>query len=243
MTLKCPSRALTIFVLAALLLSCDRPANTDIGPPPSDRFVTGPGVVRGKISFPGTPPVMKELKNDQCCEGAKPLKEETVVVGPDKGLANCFVWIEGIGPAAPKGEGPSIDQVFCQYIPHAVGVAVGQKLTVKSSDPIPHNVNFKGKANSQINFGMTGAGQSKRISFGKAEIMPLKCDVHPWMSSYVGVFENSYFAVTRPDGLFEIREIPEGSYKLIVWHELYGQKEQAITIGKDAVEVNFEYAR
>jgi hypothetical protein len=235
---------LTIVLSVTLVSSCDKSAAPEsAGPPPSARFVTGPGVVRGKISFDGTPPVMKELKNDNCCDGAKPLKEETVVVGPDKGLANCFIWIDGIGPAAPKGDVPTIDQVFCQYVPHVVGITIGQKLNVRSSDPIIHNVNFKGQKNSQMNFGMTTAGEQKRVAFGAAEIMPLKCDVHPWMIAYVGVFENSYFAITKSDGAFTISDMPTGTYKLILWHELYGQKEQSITIDSNKpVEVNLTYA-
>lgn len=229
---------------AALLLSCDKPGATDsVNPATAARTVTGAGIVRGKITFDGTPPTMKGIPNDNCCEGAGPLKEETVIVGADKGLANCLVWIEGIGPASPRNETPVLDQVFCQYVPHVIGLVAGQKLQVRSSDDTIHNVNFKGKKNAQLNFGMTIAGDMEQVAFGSVEIIPVQCDVHPWMIAYAGVFENSYFAVTKPDGVFEITDIPTGTYKLMLWHELYGRKEQPITVGDDRpLTVDFTYS-
>ena len=36
----------------------------------------------------------------------------------------------------------------------------------------------------------------------------VKCDVHPWMSAYVGVFSHPFFAVTGDDGKFTIAGLP-----------------------------------
>lgn len=230
--------ALVFLATCAALAGCDKPgAPVGTGPMPSERIISGPGMVRGVVQFDGTPPEMKVIANDHCVQGvSKPLKEETVVVGPDGGLANVFVWIDGLGPAAPRGESPVLDQINCQYVPHALGVTIGQPLKVRSSDPTIHNVNFKGARNPEINFGMTDANQEKTVKFGAAEFLKTRCDVHPWMLAHVGVFENSYFAVTPASGAFEISNLPVGSYTLRAWHERYGMRDMPVQITDKPLE-------
>ena len=51
------------------------------------------------------------------------------------------------------------------------------------------------------------------------------------MKAYIAVFDNPYFAVTRKDGSFDLKNVPPGTYTLVAWHELYGTSEQPVTIG------------
>jgi hypothetical protein len=60
------------------------------------------------------------------------------------------------------------------------------------------------------------------------------------MTAWVGVFDNPFFAVTQHEGSFEIKGIPSGTYKLVAWHELYGRKEQSVTIADNKpIDVSF----
>ena len=52
----------------------------------------------------------------------------------------------------------------------------------------------------------------------------LKCDIHPWMETWVYVSDNSLFAVTGADGKFSIEGVPAGSYEIEVWHPHLGKK-------------------
>jgi hypothetical protein len=62
------------------------------------------------------------------------------------------------------------------------------------------------------------------------------------MLAYVGVFENPWFAVTGDSGSFEIKNVPEGSYQLVAWHERYGRLEQEVWVWNDPpLDVRFEY--
>jgi len=45
-----------------------------------------------------------------------------------------------------------------------------------------------------------------------------KCDVHPWMFAYVGVFEHPFYAVTAKDGTFKIAGLPKGKYVVEAYH-------------------------
>ncbi len=209
-------------------------------PPPvaHSEEVHGPCAIRGRVVLIGAPPPMKEIENQPCHAGAPKLKEETVVVGNDGGLANTFVRIEGLPPTdGSKLPAATLDQVHCRYVPHAIGVCVGQNLRVRSSDDTMHNVHWDPQTNEPANFGMTRAGSEKTVSFRASEFIKVRCDVHPWMSATIGVFDNRFFAVTDSDGRFEIKDLPAGQYKLMAWHERYGEQQQEIDV-KEGVPIS-----
>jgi len=236
------SRILSHVVAVALLCGCDGSSATQT-PALSKTPVVGKTTVQGKVNFVGTAPVMETVVNTGCHAGAKPFTAETVIVNPNGTLANVFVSIEGApawdGSARPAGE---LDQINCQFVPHAVALQVGQRLDVKSGDPTLHNVHWDPRLNKPANFGMTRPGDSKSAVFTSAEIFRVRCDVHPWMSAYVGVFDNSFFALTGSDGTFKIENVPPGQYTLVAWHETYGTLKQPLNVGADGkIEQHFEY--
>jgi uncharacterized protein (DUF2141 family) len=68
--------------------------------------------------------------------------------------------------------------------------------------------------------------------FAREEIsISVKCNVHPWMRSYIAVIKNPYFAVTGRNGTFDLKDLPPGTYTLQAWHEKLGSKMQKITLG------------
>lgn len=197
-------------------------------PPESAR---GDASVSGKVTLTGTPPPVRPIDNQPCHDHAKPIVDETVLVGPAGGLQNVFVYLVG-GPSVDgAGLPPAVlDQADCRYVPHVVGVVARQPLIVKSSDPAYHNTHYTPKRNPAANFGLKQAGHQKTVSFAVPEIFHVRCDVHPWMSAYVGVFDNPLFAVTAGDGTYAIAGVPAGEYTLVTWHELYGEQREPITV-------------
>jgi hypothetical protein len=199
------------------------------------------------VSLEGPAPQMTEVANESCHAGAPKLKQETVIVGATGGLANALVYLEGAPRSATTRPAPVLDQVDCRYVPHLLGIVAGQSLVVRSSDAgTMHNVHLTASVNAAQNFGMTAAGQTRNLKLDRAEHDPpirVKCDVHPWMTAYVAVMDNPYFAVTGDDGTFELPGLPPGSYKLVAWHELYGRREQAVTVSDDGkvAEATFVY--
>jgi plastocyanin len=227
-------------VLWLLVAGCGREESK---PTPSRAQPTyGSGTIRGTVKFVGTPPKRAEIVNKPCHDGAaSPLLDETVVVNEKTGtLANVFLYLAD----APLSDGSQreaavLDQKDCRYMPHVVGVQVGQPLRVKSSDPKTlHNVHYNPSANAPGNFGLTDAGAERSVKFEKAEFIRVKCDVHPWMTAYLGVFDSPFFATSSEDaGQFEIAKVPPGRYKLIAWHEQFGQVEQSVEV-KDQMPVD-----
>ncbi|MDB5324789.1 MAG: hypothetical protein JWM57_358 [Phycisphaerales bacterium] len=230
-----------LILLLALLGGC-REVPPEVPRVPASS-VTGNGSVRGVVHFDGTPPPRATVRNEPCCPGAPPTQlEDTVIVGPAGGLANTFVFIEN-GPATEGSAlpAPVLDQKFCQYTPHVIGVIVRQPLKLRSSDATMHNVAISGPDGAQ-NFAMKAAGETASTVFTQPGFSNTKCDVHPWMAAVIGVFDNSFFAATGEDGAFEIKGIPDGTYTLVARHERYGALRQPLVI-KDgqAATVDFRY--
>ena len=203
-------------------------------------FAAGPvfaGDIVGTVNYTGKVPTLKPLamNADPACakKHTKPVPSEVLVLGPGNTMANVMVRVKSPvqgsfpAPAAPV----VIDQKGCQYIPHVVGLRVGQTLQLRNSDGLLHNVHALPKVNTPFNMAMPANRTKADHKFGKAEGMfHVKCDVHPWMSAYVGVFTNPFFAVSGKDGKYKISGLPPGNYEIEAWHEKLGVKTAKVTV-------------
>jgi plastocyanin len=206
------------------------------------------GTIKGRVRLGGTPPgnpVIRMRVDPMCAKinKGKLVVEEIVMTSKDGGLANVFVKLQGSFPrtAVPTGT-VMIDQHGCVYTPRMVGARVGQTLLVRNSDPLLHNVHSLSSGSNSFNIGQPVAGLENRFQLKAAEILRLKCDVHRWMTAYVGVVDHPYFAVSGTDGAFEIANVPAGTHAVHIWHERYGDLEQSIHVNPGATAtVTFTY--
>jgi plastocyanin len=164
-----------------------------------------------------------------------PQKSEEVMVNDNGTLKNAFVWIKS---GLPDKQWPvpttsvSLDQDGCMYKPHVIGVMAGQGIEIKNDDATNHNIHPLPKINQEWNESQPPKGDAKIKSFAREEVLiPVKCNVHPWMRAYIGVVSHPFFAVTGEDGTFTIKGLPPGTYTLEAVHEKYGTKDVQITVG------------
>ena len=194
--------------------------------------------VRGVVHFKGTPPPPKKIQttaDPQCMANRKgPLFSDEVVVGENGGLANVFVYVKsGLeGKTYPvSADKVSLQQKGCTYSPHVIGVQVNQKIEIVNSDPTMHNINARPKTNKGFNFAQPVQGMKSIKTFSEPEIMiPLKCDIHPWMHSFVNVVTHPFFSVSDAKGQFEINSLPPGTYQIEAVHESLGSLAQSVTV-------------
>ena len=206
------------------------------------------GTVTGVIRFTGTRPTPKiiDMRDDPACVAADRGKalDESLVVDQKGDLANAFVYIKsGLEgktfeiPATPV----TLDQSGCMYRPHVLGIQTGQALRVLNSDPLTHHV----QAQTNPKWGLNQPPGSPPVErrFIRQEVMiPVKCNIHSWMSAYIGVLNHPYFSVSKDDGSFEIDNLPPGTYTIAAWQEKLGTQEQRITVQPSGkVEANFTF--
>jgi len=208
--------------------------------------------ITGTVTFDGKVPNLKpvDMTADAACakmHGGTPQPSDTLVLGSGNTMGNIMVSVASGLPAGKTYPTPTtpvvMDQKGCHYDPHVFGLMVNQPFKVLNSDGILHNVHALPKVNTPFNMAMPPTVKESTKSFGKAEGMfMIKCDVHPWMSSYAGVFTNPFFSVTKADGKFTISGLDAGTYELNAWHEKLGVQKATVTVtGSETKTVNFKF--
>lgn len=205
------------------------------------------GSIKGSVKLEGKAlklPPLEIFKFEQVC---KNVPDESLVVGPSRGIRYSVVTLEGItrGKAVEKEAVHELDNARCRFVPHVMAASVGQFLLLKNTDPILHTAHARFQdGQPDFNVGLYPGRVSRKpvVSPGLAKII---CEVHPWMGAYIVVTEHPYHAVTDLYGEYLIGEIPPGTYRLKVWHERLGTQEKQVEIkeGKTlAVDFTFSSA-
>ena len=208
--------------------------------------------VTGTITFAGKAPVLRPLAMDADPVCAKkhsgPVPAEMLVLGNGNTVANIIVWVSKGLPAGKTYPAPktpvTLDQKGCVYVPHAMGIMIGQPYRILNSDGILHNIHTLPKINRAFNRAMPATSKEASTTFDKPEaIFQIKCDVHPWMSAYIGVFNHPFFSTTSMDGKFTIPGLDAGTYEITAWHERLGTQTATITVsGSDTKSQDFKFA-
>jgi hypothetical protein len=205
---------------------------------------TGWATLKGRFTFEGEPPTMPPYDvnkdHDTCAPGGNaPPQEWLVVDAASKGIANIAIYARDVArvhESAKPGQDPiDFDQKECVFLSHVAGIPVGQPVAIKNSDPVGHNTKIDGTGfNQTIPVGGTVPWTAQRET---AMPIGVHCSIHPWMISYMVVRENKYYAVTAPDGSFEIPNLPAGEeVEIQIWHESATGSQGALVITTDAAK-------
>jgi hypothetical protein len=253
-------RILSVVGGMVLLTVCSKGSQSNAAPPaanpppaaqPANASAAG-GTISGKIKFTGTAPRNPsiDMSEEAACKAkyTSTPTEENVVAGPANVLANVFIYVKSGVPAGQTFPTPTtpvtIDQSGCRYHPHVMGIMVGQNFVIENSDPVLHNIKAIAKNNRPFNVSQPSAGMKTTRTFSAPEVMVnLECNVHGWMHAYLGVRPDPFYAVSGPDGSFEIKGLPPGTYTIEAWHEKFGTQTATVTVtGTETKTQNFTFA-
>jgi plastocyanin len=201
--------------------------------------------VKGKIAFTGEAPMPRRISTsaDPRCMNPDLRSEDTVVT--DGGLDNVMVYVS----SAVSGAFPTpatevlLDQMGCRYIPHTITVQTNQPIRFRNSDNTAHNVHAWAEVNESFNMSQATKGLEEVKRFAKPEIMlPIRCDVHNWMKSFVGVFPHPYHTVSAKGGTYELK-LPAGKYEITAHHEEFGKKTMTVEVADNgSADLNFSFS-
>ncbi len=210
--------------------------------------ITGTVVFDGKVPPSATRPLAMDADPACAKKHSKPVPSEMLSLGSGNTMGNIMVYVSKGVPAGKTYPAPktpvTLDQKGCMYVPHVQGIMVGQPYRILNSDGVLHNVHALPKVNPAFNQPMPPSMKETTKTFAKPEpIFQIKCDVHPWMQAFIGVFTHPFFSVTGTDGKFTISGLDPGTYEITAWHERLGVQTASVTVGaKETKSQNFKFA-
>ena len=200
----------------------------------------GEGKITGSVKFTGTPPHMKgiDMSKDPWCakqHASDPAHLENVVVSSGGGLENVVLYIsQGLTASAEAvpSQVPVFDQKNCMYTPHVLAMDATQTFKVVTSDQTTHNIHpLPNPMTGNIPWNQSqppGAAPVEK-SWKAAEMIPVQCNIHPWMHGYFAVVKGPY-AVSDANGSYTINNVPPGSYTVTAWQEELGTQTAKVTV-------------
>jgi hypothetical protein len=129
------------------------------------------------------------------------------------------------------------------YTPHVLALDTTQSFKVTTSDQTAHNIHPL--PNPMVNVGWNqsqppGAPPVEK-SWKNAEVIPVQCNIHPWMHGFFVVVKGPY-ATSDDSGNYTIENVPPGSYTVQAWHEPDETQTQKVTVaGGAAASANFTF--
>jgi len=198
----------------------------------------GEGKITGTVKLDGAAPHMKgiDMSKDNFCAKAHatdPGHLETVVAGASGGLENVVLYIsDWSGSAQASTVVPVFDQKNCLYTPHVLAIDAGQTFKVATSDQTAHNIHPNPNpmtGNIPWNLSQPPGAPPIEKSWKAAEVIPVQCNIHPWMHGWFVVVKGPY-ATTDSNGNYTIENVPPGNYTVTAWQEDYGTQTQTVTV-------------
>lgn len=191
-------------------------------------------VLRGTLAVPAAPPAAHHMN-------AYPGHADAMAshrMAPRGAVNDAVLWIARIPAAAESALAthpaprPKLAQKDQCFMPRVVTVAQGSAVDFPNLDPIYHNV-FSVSTTRRFDLGKYPKGQSRSVTFQKAGVVNVYCDIHSDMAAFVIVTPNR--AATQPsaDGEWTLPDLPPGRYVLHVWHPDFGAFERDVDLAAD----------
>jgi plastocyanin len=158
--------------------------------------------------------------------------------------SDAVVYVESVPGKtfAPPAAHANMNQKGLQFVPHVLPVLAGTTVDFLNSDSVLHNVFSPDSCVDRFNLGTWPQGQVKSFAFKKPCFAAVLCKVHPEMEGFVAAVPTPYFAVTSPDGSYEIKDVPDGTYTVKVWHPKLKGTQKSVAV-KGATEASFAIAK
>ena len=147
---------------------------------------------------------------------------------------------------APQGafEGPdwppaALDQRDQAFVPYVLAIPAGTTVQFPNNDKTYHNV-FSLSKTKRFDLGRYPRGQSRSVRFDHPGVVRVFCEIHSHMNAFILVFAHRYFAATDAEGRYRIRDIPPGSYTVVVWNDGAERERRRVRIPEEGGPVELD---
>jgi plastocyanin len=102
------------------------------------------------------------------------------------------------------------------FSPRLLVVPVGSTVEFPNADHLFHNV-FSVAPGNAFDLGSYPLGATRAATFLRPGIVPIYCNIHPQMITYVLVVNNPFHVRPSAAGRFRLEGVPAGSHHVVVW--------------------------
>ncbi len=178
------------------------------------------GTVKAKFVYGGSafdPTAIDVNKDVEFCGKHKLVNEKLLVNKENNGIQNVafFVYTGRGGSKLPAQTARNLKVTLanenCRFAPRVVMLQVGDTLEITNPDTVGHNANLNFFTNTAQNITIP-PGAAKEIKIEKAEpgVIPVDCNIHPWMRAWVVALDHPFAGISNEDGEIEIKGLPVG---------------------------------
>ncbi len=208
--------------------------------------------ISGRVLIEGDLPTEKPLPLDQICSQTFselfPEQRPTtrLYVSEEGGLGDVLVTLVDTDAASTGPQSPplEIEQVACQFFPYISTAQTGQTIQISNLDPQLHSILTHATSEGTPNGSYAQLPDSPPLSIRfdePEEFLRIKCDVHPWMYTYINILDHPYHALSQPNGKFSIPKVPAGKYQIKARHRKLGESIQEIELGDQDIQIQFTF--
>lgn len=134
-------------------------------------------------------------------------------------VEDAVVFVTNLSSAPPMSSKRYVmDQVGKEFIPRVLPVPVGSQVYFPNHDNIFHHVYSFGSGKT-FELPLYKGHPAGPVVFDKAGVVRLGCNIHDWMTAYILVLPNPYFALTDRSGQARLAPASESEIELAVFHE------------------------
>lgn len=129
---------------------------------------------------------------------------------------------------------------ICQSVPFVSVMREHHPLTVTNLDQVAYDLQIYERDREHVFImfhrpALIRSGTSDIIRFtGNRRDVIMQCGMHPFMQGHGLAVENPYYAITGLEGIFEIKDLPAGTYRIKAWHPILGEKVQDVTVASNS---------
>lgn len=148
------------------------------------------------------------------------------------GPENTVVYVEGLTGAPDSSTfqpPPTMRQKDERFIPHVLPIKIGTAVGFPNEDDFYHNV-FSVMAGDRFDLGRYSQGETTYQKFEKPGVVVVRCEIHSGMKAYILVLDTAFFTVPDKVGAYVLSGVPEGTYRVTVWHPEHGTRSLTVKV-------------